>query len=195
MVGLNEKYLFEFSNINPFFVLFFEGIFGFFSSVIISPYYNPFKEIIEFKKNKTSKEFIILIFCLIIFLILNGLKSVFRVCTIKIFTPMASTSLEYILNPIYFIVYFVLGEDFMTKGKRNYAFFFINLIIGLIISFFSLVFNELVILFFCNLDKDTYLQVSKRSEEKENNFSLENQNDFDERAISLTSSLELVYVN
>ena len=194
MMDFNEKYLFEFSNMNPFYALFFEGIFGFFFSIILSFKYDPFKELIKFKKNKPS-EFIILIFCLIIFLILSGLKNIFRVSTTKIFTPMATSSLEYILNPIYFIVYFALGKDFMTKGKRNYAYFFINLIIGLIISFSSLVFNELLILFFCNLDKDTYLQVSKRSEEKENNLSLINQNDFDDRAISLTSSLELVCVD
>ena len=106
---------------------------------------------------------------------------------------MASTSLEYILNPIYFIVYFVLGEDFMTKGKRNYVYFFINLIIGLIISFTGLVFNEFLILFFCNLDKDTYLQISKRSKQKENNLGLENLNDSDKTGISLTNSLKLIY--
>ena len=188
MIDFSEKYLFEFNNMNPFYALFFEGISGFFFSIIISIKNNPFKEIIEFKKNKTPSEFIILIFCLILFLILSGLKNLFRVSTTKIFTPMATTSLEYILNPIYFIVYFSLGEDFMTKRKRNYAYFFINLIIGLIISFFSLVFNELLILFFCNLDKDTHLQISKRSAQKQNRINLDQLSDSSNDEYSLSNS-------
>ena len=58
---------------------------------------------------------------------------------------MATTSVEYILNPINYIIYFVLNLDFITNKERNYAYFFINLIIGVVISFFSLVFNELLI--------------------------------------------------
>ena len=52
---------------------------------------------------------------------------------------------------------------FISKGKRNYVYFLINLIISLIISFLGLVYNEFLILFFCNLDIDTHLQISRRS--------------------------------
>ena len=172
LIDFNEKYLFEFNNMNPFYALLFQGIFGFFFSCIYSIFNSPFKELKEFKKNKTTSELIILIFCFIIYIILSGLKNLFRVSTTKIFTPMTTTSLDYILNPIYFIVYFSLGEDFMYKNKRNYPHFFINLFIGLIISFFSLVFNEFIILFFCNLDKDTYLKISERSRQDKNYIKL-----------------------
>ena len=89
---------------------------------------------------------------------------------------MTTTSVEYILNPIYFIIDFALGEDFLTSGKRNYAYFIINLIIGIIISFSNLIFNEFLILFFCDLDKDTHLEISKRSEHDEDFIQLENMN-------------------
>ena len=79
---------------------------------------------------------------------------------------MTSSAVEYILNPIYFTINFSLAEDYMTKGKRNQAHFFINLIIGLLISFLGLAFNEFVILFFCDLDKDTHLQISYRSKDE-----------------------------
>ena len=46
---------------------------------------------------------------------------------------------------------------------RNYAYFFINLIISIIISFFGFVFNEFIILFCCKLEKDTHQQIVKRS--------------------------------
>ena len=172
MVDANEKYLFEYDNLNPFYALLFEGLFGFLLSVIYVIFYNPFEKINEIKKNKTSSEFGILIFCLIIYVILSGLKNLFRVNTTKIFTPMTTASSEFILNPIYFIIDFVLGNDFIKKGKRNYAYFFINIIISIIISFFCLVFNEFAILYICDLDKDTHLQISKRSEIDEtfNNF-------------------------
>ena len=89
---------------------------------------------------------------------------------------MATTSVEYILNPINFIIYFILNLDFITNKERNYAYFFINLIIGVVISFFSFVFNELLILFFCDLDKDTYLQISRRSSSDENYIDFEDVN-------------------
>ena len=76
---------------------------------------------------------------------------------------MTSVAIQYILNPIFFIINFVKDSDFITKGEKNYAYFFINLIIGLIISFFGLAFNEFIILYFCDLDKDTHLQITYRS--------------------------------
>ena len=196
LIDFNEKYLFEFDNMNPFYALLFQGFFGFFFSCIYSIYKSPFKELNKFKKNKSTSELVILIFCFIIYTILCGLKNLFRVSTTKIFTPMTTSSLDYILNPIYFIVYFSLGEDFVYKNKRNYSHFFINLFIGLIISFFSLVFNEFIILFFCNLDKDTYLKISERSRQDKNYIKLKKlnnsgtvDNSADDTDSSLNSSL------
>ena len=176
MIDSNEKYLYEYNNMNPFYSLVFEGFFGFLFSLIYDLYHNPFEKINEFKKSHNTSEFVILIFCLILYVILSGLKNLLRVNTTKIFTPMTTTSVEYILNPIYFIIDFALGEDFLTSGKRNYAYFIINLIIGIIISFSNLIFNEFLILFFCDLDKDTHLEISKRSEHDEDFIQLENMN-------------------
>ena len=100
-MSINEKYLFEFNNMNPFYALLFEGIFGFLFSFFYDIFNNPFKKIIDLKEIKSSSEFIILIFCLIVYAILSGLKNLYRVNTTKIFTPMASTALEYFLNPFF----------------------------------------------------------------------------------------------
>ena len=164
-----------------FYSLIFEGLFGFLLTFFYDFYYNPLDKLIEFKKNRKSSEFAILIIGLIIFAILSGLRNLFRVNTTKIFTPMVTYSCEYITNPIFIIVDFSLGEDFMAKGeRRNYTYFFINLIISLIISFFYLVFNEFIILFFCDLDKDTHLEISKRSSQEEKLIKLESINDDEE---------------
>ena len=163
MIDSNEKYLFEYNNVNPFYALMFEGFFGFIFAFCYCLYENPFDVLKDYKNSKPNSDFGILIFCLIIFTILSGLKNSFRVLTTKIYTPMTTTSLDYILNPIYMSIDFALKEDFISKGKRNYVYFFINLIISLIISFLGLVYNEFLILFFCNLDIDTHLQISRRS--------------------------------
>ena len=178
MIDLNEKYLFDYNNVNPFYALLFEGFFGIIFSFIYAIYDNPFKKI---TKEQTTSEIAILVFSLIIYVILSGFKNIYRVNTTKIFTPMVTSSCEYITNPIFIIVDFSLGEDFMAKGeRRNYTYFFINLIISLIISFFYLVFNEFIILFFCDLDKDTHLEISKRSSQEEKLIKLESINDDEE---------------
>ena len=100
MVDSTEKYLFEYNNISPFFALLFEGLFGFILSFIYGIFYNPFNDINQFKKVHSSSEFTIIIISLIIYIILSGLKNAFRVQTTKTYSPMTTTFLDYILNPI-----------------------------------------------------------------------------------------------
>jgi len=163
MVDSNEKYLFEYNSVNPFFALMFEGFFGFALTFFYGLYQSPFPEVIVYQKKATSTEFIVFIFALILYSILSGLKNSFRVTTTKIYTPMTTTFLDYILNPIYLIIDFSLGEDFNVKGEQNYIYFIINLILALIISFFGFVYNEFIIIFCCDLEIDTHQQISNRA--------------------------------
>ena len=160
-----EKYLYEYNRLNPFIVLMIEGIFGFIFSIIYGFFVNPFDDIIKFKNNKSNSQFIALIIAFIFYVILSGGKNLFRVVTTKIYSPMTSTFIVYFLNPIYLIYYFVSGKDFISYGKTNYAYFFINLIISLITTFLGCVYNEFAILFCCGLERDTYSQIIKRSGE------------------------------
>ena len=77
---------------------------------------------------------------------------------------MTTTFMDYILNPFILIYYFAVGEDFISYGDRNYAYFFINLIISIIITFFGCVYNEFLILFCCGLQLNTHNQVTKRAD-------------------------------
>ena len=61
------------------------------------------------------------------------------------------------------IYFFLMDEDFIKDGKKNIPHFVINLILTLIISFFGCVYNEFIILFFCELEIDTHQQVSQRA--------------------------------
>jgi len=167
MLDSVEKYLFEYNHLNSYLCLLLEGLFGFILSFIHGLFHSPFEEIIEFKKINSTSEFTILIFLLILYLALSGLKNAFRVATTKIYSPMTTTFVEYILNPFYLIYYFCSDNDFITNGNKNYAYFFINLIISLIISFFGFVFNEFIILFCCELEIDTHSQIVRRSIKEE----------------------------
>ena len=162
-----EKYIFEYNSVNPFYALMFEGIFGFILSFFYGLYQNPFTEIVIFKEKSSKIKFIFFIFALILYTILSGLKNSFRVITTKIYTPMTTAFMDYIFNPIYIIIYFVLEEDFINKGKKDYTYFILNLILSIIISFFNCVYNEFIILFLCGLEKDTYLQISERADTEE----------------------------
>ena len=158
-----EKYLYEYYLLNPFYVLMLQGIFGLVVYSIYCILENPFDEVIKFKKHKTTSEFTILIFAFILYIILSGGKNSFRVVTTKIYSPMTTTFLDYILNPFYIIYYFVIDKDFISYGRKNYAYFIINLIISSIITFCGGVYNEFLILFCCGLEKDTHSQVTSRS--------------------------------
>ena len=163
MVDSIEKYLFEYNHLNSFLCLLLEGLFGFILSFIHGLFNNPLDDIKIFKQNNSTSDFSILILLLILYLILSGLKNSFRVTTTKVYSPMTTTFLDYILNPFYMIYHFSFGDDFLSNEYRNYAYFFINLIISIIISFFGFVFNEFIILFCCKLEKDTHQQIVKRS--------------------------------
>ena len=158
-----EKYLFDYENYNPFQVLFIEGICGFILTSIYCIFHNPFDVIIKLKNEKSTSEFIIFISLLVLYVILSGGNNIFRVITIKIFSPVISSFIYYILNPFYIIYYFANGSDFISNGKTNVFYFVINLIMSLIISFVNCVYNEFIILFCCGLERDTHNQIVKRS--------------------------------
>ena len=141
----------------------YEGIVGFILSCIYCSFNSPFNELIKYKSKQTASKFTLLIFCLILYIILNGLKSIFRLVTIKIYSPMASTFMYYILNPINIIYLFVSGQDFISNGKSNYIYFIMNLLMSIILSFCGCVYNEFLILFYCGFEHNTHNQIMIRS--------------------------------
>ena len=162
MIDSTEKYLFEYNHINPFYALFFEGLFGFILSLIYGLSENPIYYIEIYQKMKSTKQFSVLIVLFVLYIILSGFKNAFRVQSTKIYSPMTTTFMDYILNPIYLIIYFALNEDFLTKRKRNYAHFFINLFLALFITFLGFIYNDFIIIYCFGLERDTYQEVSKR---------------------------------
>ena len=165
LIDINEKFLLEKTYINPFQMLMIEGIFGiiltsFFSFIVK----NPFDELKDFyNDNKDNNKNIYFILCLFICFFLNGGKNVYRVSTNKLYTPMTIMLTESIMDPLLIIFY-----HFCENDLSNILCFIINLIISFIMVFFGFVFNDFLILYCCNLEHETYQEISRRASKKEN---------------------------
>lgn len=170
---LTEKYLYEFDNYDPFKALLYEGIFGLVLLIIYLIFNNPFKSLLLIYEKNSKSNFAIFIIALFIYVILSGGKNSFRMITTKIFTPMTTTFIDYFLNPVYMIYYFCVNEDFIkSNGEKKITQFIINLILSFCISFFGGVYNEFIILFFCELERDTHDQVKLRASIKESELGI-----------------------
>ena len=167
-----EKYLFDVDYMNPFQILLFEGLFGVIFSLIAS--INPnsrFKDIIENNIKETGR-LILLIFLLFIYFLLSMIVNAYKVYANITFLPMARSLIEYILNPIFNIYFFIMKLDF----NNNYYSFFLSEILCIIISLFGCVYNEYTILSCCGLDNETDLAIKERANQTES-LSLSNIDD------------------
>ena len=181
LLDSTEKYNFEYNKVNPLYALMFEGFFGCIFTCLYWISEKPFDGLVKVYKDFSAAEFIIFILCLIIYIILSGLKNVYRVVTTKIFSPMTSTSQDYILNPIEMIINLTAYDDFRVKKEINYLYFSINFILAMIITLCGCVYNEFIILFFCGLERNTHKAISLRSiTGEENLINLMKINDLDD---------------
>ena len=74
-----------------------------------------------------------------------------------------------ILDPLYIIYYHYFGDDL-----NNNLVFFSNLVSLIIIDFFACVFNEVFILYCCNLEHETHKEISKRASLQESSIQMSN---------------------
>ena len=162
-----EKYLFEYDYMNPFVVLIYEGFFGFLLTFFLFFLREYFDDIIQvYKDNENSRgNFALFIFLLFLYMILSGLKKIFKVVTIKIYSPITKILTDYIINPLYFLYYNAILGDFKRHGKTDYFYLILNFVLAFIVSFFGCVYNEFIILFCCGLGHDTHYLITKRSAE------------------------------
>ena len=71
---------------------------------------------------------------------------------------------ETMMDPLFIIYY-----HFFENDLYNIFWFIINAIISFIMVFFGFVFNDFLVLYCCNLEHDTYYEISRRASKKENN--------------------------
>ena len=168
MVDVVEKYLLEFNFVNHFQMLMYEGAFGLIMSSIylffIGDIFKEFREI-YYDKNKldqNTQKFIILIIALLFYYFLLGALNSYRVVANKLYSPTSIALVYYIFCP-YYIITSYFEDDFKINGKQNFLYFFFNLIIIIILVFCGCIYNELFVLFCCNLEYDTHSQISNRA--------------------------------
>ena len=158
-----EKYIIEYDFFDYFLILGMEGFFGFLITLIYSGSDKTLiKQIYKIYSDNSRSQFASFILLLLIYLILCGGRNAFRIVTNKIYSPMTKSLTDYFLNPIHIIINYFKG-DFVSGGKQNIIYFLINIILSIVISLCGCVYNEIIILFFCGFERDTYDQISFRS--------------------------------
>ena len=68
---------------------------------------------------------------------------------------------ESILDP--FIIIYSLIIDSHDKNWLFWLYYGINILLSIIMSLCSCIYNDFIVLYFCGLEHETYLEVSKRS--------------------------------
>ena len=106
--------------------------------------------------------FISFIVLIILYIIISGLRNAYRVTTNKYYSPMSRALFESTLDPLLF-----LYNTFNNKRKDEYSngfwiYFSIVVFCLFIISFFSLVYNDFIILYCCGLEYNTHKEINKR---------------------------------
>jgi hypothetical protein len=102
-----------------------------------------------------NKHWVLIIF-LFIFFFLSLFKNIYRVLTIKFYSPMTRALAESIIDPFVFIY-----NSFRENNIE--ASIIIILIFLLIASFMSFIYNDFIILYCCGLEYNTHLEIQKRT--------------------------------
>ena len=183
-MDVTEKYLFDYDYINILTMLIYEGLIGIFFFIIFfisnKTYQNQgrniLKDMSEFDWSLAS--FILLI---ILYTIISGFRNAYRVTTNKYYSPMSRALFESTLDPFLFLYNFLS----LIRDDINYEIwiYFSLVLFGLfVIAFFSLIYNDFIILNCCGLAYNTYSGINSRLdsdsiERKDTINSLLNDND------------------
>ena len=198
MMDTIDKYLLEFDSVDPFYIIRFEGLVGTFLGILFCFVENPLPALNNIYNSKSTGLFILFLFLLFLFYLFSATRNAFRIMVSKLYSPMVLTLSDYFFNPLYLIINYIEG-DFKSKNGQNTFYFVLNLIVSLLNTFSTVIFNEFIVLFCCGLEHNTYYQISERSmsEEIEMNkidISNETQSENDEEEIYTKNGTYKIYV-
>lgn len=155
-----EKYILDYDFYSPFKLLTVESAIGIFimsSLYIILGLRGTDKKFVQITN---SKEWTIFAILLTIYSIFSGFKNVYKLTTIKLYSPMSKALTDSIVDPVIIIC------DFIDNGIRSkYAIIYttINFLVSAVNIMCSFVYNEVFILYFCDLHLNTFWEISKRA--------------------------------
>ena len=157
-----HKYLFEYNYIDPIKILRFQSVI---KIILISFFYYGLKDDIEsiVSKNLEVEDKFLLIFLLLIYSFASGFKNIYKILTVKTYSPMTRTLVDTFLDIFFYIYYFNSTNENNKYDEFYYLLFIIDLIVKIIIIFFNCVYNELFVLYCVGMEKDTYYGISQRA--------------------------------
>lgn len=156
-----EKYILEFNNYNECRLLFLEGFFGLVITFFISFVKIPFLENLQnTSKNIKNDNLTIVIILLISFLLFSGIANLYRLVTTNLFSPMFTTT-----GSSFCSFLFIIFSHIKWDIEEIFIPFFeiINYFCILFGIFSCFVYNEIFILYFCELEKYTHKEVANRA--------------------------------
>ena len=160
-----EKYLVDINYINPFLILTLEGIFEFIlTSIYIGVFNKKFLNGLKIFINANGTKKLLRILPLIGYILISTISNVYKIYCNVIYSPMARSLINYLLTPVFIIYTFFINLDF----NRNVLYLVISIILSVVISFFGCVYNEYIILFCCELEKETKDSIAERAKSVEN---------------------------
>ena len=191
-LDITEKYLFEFDYVNIIMMLIYEGLIGVFFYIFFfifnPPYQISGKHILE-EMSKFDWPFYTFILFIIAYIIISGLRNSYRVTTNKYYSPMSRALFESTLDPLLFLYNTLTAKN--DKNPEYWLYFGLTIFSLTVIAFFSLVYNDFIILYCCGLEKNTYNGITNRLYTEEIIDIDENEKDWDKISIdSYTYKLE-----
>ena len=159
-----EKYLFDFDYINIIKMLIYEGFVSLLLYIAYFISYKPFQveaQILLTDMSTINGNFISFILLVIFYIIISGFRNAYRVTTNKYYSPMSRALFESTLDPFLFL-YKSLMYDKRDSYKGYWIYFPVVLFCLTVIAFFSLVYNDFIILYCCGLERNTYSEITSR---------------------------------
>ena len=112
-----EKYLLDYDFINPFKLLMMKGIIGFFINLLFFIYQDPLEQI-KIINDDTPEKMPYLIFLIILFFLLSCGRNIYKIITIKLYSPTTKALSDYIFVPLLIIYYFIFDNDFTVNNNK-----------------------------------------------------------------------------
>ena len=163
-LDVSEKYLLDFEFVDIIKILIYEGLIGVFFYIF---YFISNKAYLIHAKNILNQmsefnwSFASFILLIIIYIFISGFRNAYRVTTNKYYSPMSRALFESTLDPLLFL-YNTLTFNKKDEYIGYWIYFSFVLICLIIIAFFSLVYNDFIILYCCGLQHDTYSEITGR---------------------------------
>ncbi len=160
-LDVTEKYLFDYNYINILSMLIYEGLIGIFLFIIffiVNKSYQTEGRNILIDMSHFNWQLITFILLIILYTVISGFRNAYRVTTNKYYSPMSRALFESTLDPFLFIYNFFVYE----KKEENWIYFGSILFCLTVISISTFIYNELIVLYCCGLEYNTYYEINKR---------------------------------